>query len=193
MLSPCKPCRFSWCVLLLAAGIGESLADTYQIDERHTFPAFEISHLGFSVQRGRFNKTSGTVMLDSEKKSGSVAVNIDANSIDTGLSELEEKLKSDDFFNVKTFPVITYHSDSVEFSGEQPVRVMGALTLLGVTRPLNLSIEHYLCGFHPIYMKTVCGINATGTLKRSDFGMTAFSPLIGDEVKIVVQAEGFRQ
>jgi len=173
--------------------IGAAHADSFRIDERHTFPGFEISHLGFSTQRGRFDKTSGSVTLDADRKTGSVQVTIDAASIDTGLSELEDKLRSSDFFNTAQYPTITYQADSVEFLGDKPYRIPGQLTLLGITRPLTLSIDHYQCGFHPLYLKTVCGVDASGTLKRSDFGMNAFLPLVGDEVRIVIQVEGFKQ
>ncbi len=180
--------------ILLLTGCGiDAMADTYTIDERHTFPGFEISHLGFSTQRGRFDKTSGTVTLDTDKKTGTVQITIDAKSIDTGLPALEDKLRSAEFFNTDQYPTISYRSDIVEYAGEEPYKVRGELTLLGVTKPLTLTIDHYHCGLHPMYMKTVCGINATGLIKRSEFGMNSFLPMIGDDVKIVIQAEGFRQ
>src|ERR1051325_10155545 len=79
---------------------------TYTIDERHTFPSFEISHFGFSTYRGRFDKTSGTITLDQEKKTGSVEAAIDATSISTGVAKLDEHLKSAEFFDVAKFPSI---------------------------------------------------------------------------------------
>lgn len=178
---------------LLPFSLADVRADTFRIDERHTFPSFEISHLGFSTQRGRFDKTSGTVTLDAERKTGSVQISLEAASIDTGLPELEDKLRSGDFFNTAQYPTITYQADTVEYLGDKPTRVIGNLSLLGVTRPLTLTIEHYQCGFHPLYLKTVCGVDASGTLKRSEFGMKAFLPMIGDDVKIIIQAEGFKQ
>lgn len=173
--------------------VGAAYADTFSLDERHTFPGFEISHLGYSTQRGRFDKTSGSVTLDAERKTGSVQISIEAASIDTGLGELEDKLRSSDFFNSSQYPTITYQADTVEFLGDKPYRIPGRLTLLGITRPVTLSIDHYQCGFHPLYLKTVCGVDASGSLKRSDFGMKAFLPLVGDEVRLVIQAEGFKQ
>ena len=168
-------------------------ADSFVIDERHTFPSFEISHIGFSTQRGRFDKTTGTVSLDTEKRTGSIRIVIDAGSIDTGLQELEDRLKKDDFFNTANYPTVTYNADKVFFEGEKPVRAEGELTLLGVVKPLSLNIGHFHCGTHPISKKEVCGADATATIKRSDFGMSAFLPVVGDEVKILVQVEGFKQ
>lgn len=184
---------FSIILPLFSALVSVAQADSFILDERHTFPSFEVSHLGFSTQRGRFDKTSGSVRLDTDTKTGSVQVSIQSASIDTGLAELEDKLRSSDFFNTAQYPEITYQSDRIEFTGDQPKTVFGNLTLLGITRPLILTIDQYQCGFHPIYLKTVCGVNVSGTLKRSDFGMKAFLPMIGDEVRLLIQAEAFRQ
>ena len=167
-------------------------ADSFTLDERHTFPSFEISHIGFSTQRGRFDKTSGKVQIDAEKKTGSIRIAIDANSIDTGLPELEEHLKKDNFFNTAKFPTITYESDKVSFDGNKPVKAEGTLTLLGVSKPVTLDITHFQCGVHPVTKKNVCGADAVGSIKRSDFGMKAFLPAVGDEVKILIQVEGFK-
>lgn len=170
---------------------GNSMAETYTIDSKHTFPSFEISHLGFSTQRGRFDRTSGTIKLDAKNEMGTINVNIDANSIDTGLPELEAKLKEADFFNVAKFPAITFNSKKIKFTGENPIAAEGTLTLLGVSKPVLLAIGHFHCGAHPISKRTVCGADATGLIKRSDFGLTAFLPIIGDEVKINIQVEAF--
>jgi polyisoprenoid-binding protein YceI len=167
-------------------------ADSFTIDERHTFPSFEISHIGFSTQRGRFDKTTGKIQLDAQKKTGNIHVVIDADSINTGLTELEERLKKDDFFNTAKYPTLTYDADKVVFEGDRPVRAEGTLTLLGVSKPVTLAIEHFHCGIHPIGKKNVCGADAAGTIKRSDFGMNAFLPAVGDEVKLVIQVEGFK-
>ena len=168
-------------------------ADAFTIDPRHTFPSFEVSHIGFSTQRGRFDKTSGTIVLDPGKKTGAIHVVIDADSIDTGLAELEERLKKEDFFNTAKYPSITYEADRLVFEGDKPVRAEGTLTLRGVSRPLNLEIRHFQCGVHPISRKDVCGADAAGTIKRSEFGVNAFLPAIGDEVKILIQVEGFKE
>jgi polyisoprenoid-binding protein YceI len=167
-------------------------ADSFTIDERHTFPNFEISHIGFSTQRGRFDKTTGKIQLDAQKKTGSLRIAVDANSIDTGLSELEERLKKEDFFNTAKFPTITYEADKLIFEGDNPVKAEGTLTLLGVSKPVSLDIKHFHCGVHPINKKSVCGADAVGSIKRSDFGMNAFLPAVGDEVKILIQVEGFK-
>lgn len=168
-------------------------AESFTIDERHSFPSFEVSHIGFSTQRGRFNRTHGKVMLNSQAKTGSIHITIDADSIDTGLAELEQRLKKEDFFNVEKYPTITYDSDKILFEGSRPIRAEGTLTLLGVAKPVSLEIRQFHCGLHPINKKNVCGADAYGTIKRSDFGMNAFLPLVGDEVKISIQVEGHKE
>lgn len=179
-------------VILPVLWAGSVSAESYTIDPRHTFPSFEVSHIGFSTQRGRFDLTSGKISLDAQAKTGHIEVSLDANSIDTGLEELETRLKKDDFFNTAKFPSIIFKSDKLEFAGDTPVAAEGTLTLLGVSQPLRLSIDHFHCGMHPIALRQVCGADASGAIKRSDFGLKAFLPAVGDEVRIRIQVEAFK-
>ena len=186
------PIRYApYAAALCLVYTGISFAENYTIDSKHTFPSFEISHIGFSTQRGRFDQTSGTILLEPKSEWGSIHVNIDANSIDTGLPELEAKLKQADFFNTEKHPSITFVSTQVKFSGETPIATEGTLTLLGISKPILLTIERFHCGVHPISQRTICGADASGLIKRSDFGMKAFLPFIGDEVKLNLQVEAF--
>lgn len=168
------------------------MAETYTIDSKHTFPSFEINHIGFSTQRGRFDRTSGTIMLNSKNEIGSIQVNIDASSIDTGLPELEAKLQGEEFFNTAKFPSISFISNKVKFKGDSPIATEGTLTLLGVSKTILLAIEHFHCGVHPYTQIYMCGADATGKINRSDFGMTALLPAVGDEVKFTIQVEAFK-
>lgn len=180
-----------WALLMLLAAPGEAaLAERYAIDARHTFPGFEVSHIGFSTQRGRFNRTEGTIVLDRVHGTGSIEVRIDADSIDTGLEELETRLKKEDFFNTARYTSISFKADQMTFAGDAPASATGVLTLLGVSKPLRLDISHFHCGVHPINNRHVCGADVTGKIKRSDFGMNAFLPAIGDEVTLRIQVEG---
>lgn len=164
-------------------------ADNYNIDARHTFPSFEINHLGFSTQRGRFNTTSGKITLDTAAKSGSVSVTIDATSISTGLADLEKHLKNEDFFDVEKYPTITFTSNDLKFDGDKLVGANGNFTLHGVTKPVSLKIDSFRCAPHPMNKVPTCGANATTTIKRSEFGMTKYVPAVSDEVKIAIQVE----
>ena len=167
-------------------------AESYTLDPDHTFPRFEISHLGFSTHHGQFNKTAGKLTLDRAAKTGSVEITVDTASIGTGDPALEKHLRSDDFFNIAKFPTMTFRSRAFKFDGEVPVAAAGELTLLGVTRPLTLTISRVKCGPHPVLKKEECGAEVSGTLKRSEFGMKAYVPLIGDEVTLHIQVEAYR-
>jgi len=179
----------------LAAAAPES----YTIDPYHTYPYFEVDHLGVSTMRGMFRKTSGKFTMDRAAKTGSVELVVETASIDTGDNEKgnrprsrDEHLRAADFFNVAEFPRMTFRSTAVKFSGDNPVEVAGNLTLLGVTRPLTLKVERWVCKDNPMNKRPMCGGNASGTLKRSDFGMKYGIPLIGDEVKLYFEIEGYR-
>jgi polyisoprenoid-binding protein YceI len=169
----------------LAAGAAYAQAETYTIDQQHTFPIFEIEHLGLSTQVGRFNETRGRIVLDPAAKTGSVEVTVNTASIDTGLKALEDELRSGNFFNVEKFPTMTFVSRKLVYDGERLASVEGDLTLLGVTRPLTLRVESLRCGMHPMAKRKACGGVVTGALNRADFGMTRFAPsLLGHEVRL---------
>jgi polyisoprenoid-binding protein YceI len=167
-------------------------ADSYTVDPRHTFPVYEISHFGWSTQRGRFDKTSGKITLDRSAKSGTIEVTIDTTSIDTGVEKLNEHLSSEDFFNVAKYPTITFKAAKIVFSGDAPASVPGELTILGVTKPATLTVTRFSCGQHPMLKKEVCGADATTTIKRSEFGMTKYLPALGDDVKLLLNVESIK-
>jgi polyisoprenoid-binding protein YceI len=185
---------------LLAAALGALVtggaafaADTYTLDSSHTFPRFEINHFGFSTHHGQFNRTAGKLTLDRVAKTGSVDIVVQTSSIGTGDPKLEEHLRSPDFFNAEKFPTMTYRSKSIKFSGDAPASVEGELTLLGITKPLTLTISRLVCAPHPYYKKEDCGAEVTGTLKRSDFGMLKYLPALGDEVTLRIQVESLKE
>jgi len=167
-------------------------ADSYTIDNRHTFPSFEIDHMGFSIQRGRFNESSGKVVLDSANARGSIDVTVMMASIDTGLAELEEHLRGKDFFDVAMYPTMTFKSDKLRFAGDKLIGADGTLTLHGVSKPVSLKIDHYHCGLNPIKLQSTCGANAVAHIKRSEFGVDKYVPMVGDDVKIAIQVEAIQ-
>jgi polyisoprenoid-binding protein YceI len=191
----CMP-KLTVAAVALAAGLIALpvwAADTYSIDPRHTFPTYEISHFGWSTQRGRFDKTSGKIVLDRAAKSGTVEVTIDTASIDTGVEKLNEHLSSEDFFNVAKHPTITFKASKIVFSGDSPSSVPGEITILGVTKPATLTVTRFSCGMHPMLKKEVCGADATATIKRSEFGMTKYLPALGDDVKLLLNVESIKE
>jgi len=178
-------------VVALAAPV--FAADTFTLDPAHTFPTFEVNHLGYSVMRGRFNKVVGNVTLDRAAKSGSIDASIDTSSIDTGWPDRDTHLKGPDFFNVEKFPAISFRSTSLKFDGDNLVGADGELTLVGVTKPVTLRIANFHCAPHPLLKKEVCGAEGTASFKRSDFGMKYALPAVGDDIKIVLEIEAYKQ
>ena len=87
---------------------------------------------------------------------------------------------------------MTYKASNVKFNGDNVASVEGNLTLLGVTKPLTLVMESWKCGPHPASKKEMCGGNVHGSFKRSDFGMKFGLPLVGDEIKLWVEVEGYK-
>jgi polyisoprenoid-binding protein YceI len=168
-------------------------ADTYNIDAFHTFPTFEVNHLGFSTQRGRFDKTSGTVMLDTAAKKGSIDLTIEVSSLNMGFAVWNEHMAADGFFNTAKYPTITFKSNKLIFEGDKVVGAEGDFTLLGVTKPVKLTVSNFKCGENPFNKKAMCGADITTTIKRSDFGMTKALPAVGDEIKISSAVEAFKQ
>lgn len=167
--------------------------ENYDIDPAHTHPNFAVSHLGFSTMYGRFDKTSGTFAIDWASRQGAVKITIETRSISTGQEKRDNHLRSPDFFNTVEFPVATYKSDSVKFEGDEPKSIEGKLTLLGVTKPVTLTITGFKCGQNPMNNKAMCGIDAVGSLKRSDFGMKYALPGVGDDIRLMISAEGYKR
>jgi polyisoprenoid-binding protein YceI len=166
--------------------------ESYTLDPNHTFPAFEIGHFGYSIQRGRFNRTTGRIVLDTMARTGSAEIAIDAASVSTGHPKLEEHLRSEDFFDVGRFPQLTFRGKDFTFEGDKVASVAGDLTLHGVTQPVRLEAEYFNCAVHPMTKKKVCGADFSAMLKRSDFGMRTALPGLADEVKLRINVEAIK-
>jgi len=174
------------------AAVPAIAAESYTIDSTHTLPVYEINHFNWSTQRGRFNKVTGKITLDTAAKTGSMNVVIDVASIDSGVAKLDEHLLSEDFFNVAKHPTMSFKSDKMVFEGDKPKSVPGQFTMLGVTKPVTLSIGSFHCAENPFAKKMACGANAVATIKRSEFGMSTYTPGLGDEVKLLINVEAFK-
>lgn len=177
---------------LVAALPAAAETESYRVDSLHTFPSFEVMHLGFSLQRGRFNKTEGKIALDAAAKKGSADIRIDAASVDTGLDKLEEHLRGEDFLDAAKHPTIAFKSTSFAFDGDKVKSVAGDLTLRGVTRPVTLAASYFQCAIHPMAKKKACGGEFTTTIKRSDFGMKYALPAVADEVVLRINVEAIK-
>jgi polyisoprenoid-binding protein YceI len=148
----------------------------YTIDPTHTFPSFEADHMGVSVWRGKFNKTTGQVTLDKAASTGTIDVTIDANSVDFGLAIMNDKAKSAELFDTAKYPQARYKGKLDGFVNGAPTQVLGELTLHGVTKPVALKINSFKCIPHPMLKRDLCGADAVATFNREDFGIDAGKP-----------------
>lgn len=156
----------------LAAGTAVAAPATYTIDPSHTYPAFEADHFGgLSIWRGKFNSSSGKVVFDQAAKSGSVEITIDMKSIDFGHDKMNEHALSADMFDVAKFPTATFKGQLAAFNGNSPTEVRGTLTMRGVTKPVTLKVNSFLCKENPMSKKETCGADASATINRADFGV----------------------
>jgi len=168
--------------------------DKYEIEPNHTYPSFEFSHMGFSVWRGKFDKTSGRITIDRAAGTGTAEIVIDTASINFGLNKMDVEARSEDWFNVEKFPTATYKG-TLTFAGDVPRMVEGQFTLLGVTRPVKLNINSFKCIPHPMFKKEVCGADAEGDLNWSEYGMKNSKYGEGDagRVHLRIQVEAVKQ
>src|SRR5437868_5876956 len=167
--------------------------ESYTFDPTDTFANFIVDHFGITPIYGRFNKSTGKFTLDRAAKTGSLEITIDTASVDTGDVEKgnrprsrDDHLRSADYFNVAEFPKMTYKSTSVAFGGDTPKTIEGNLTLLGVTKPVTLTVDRFKCNPPSGTAKERCGGSATGKLKRSEFGMTRSLGGQSDEIVLIV-------
>lgn len=192
---------------LTALGLGFGLAsqsaaaaDTFGFDKAHTEILFSYSHLGNSRAFGRFGAFDGEVILDrDDPANSSINLTIAADSIESGVEAFDTHLKSADFFEVESYPEITFVSTDVEVTGDGSALVTGDLTIKEHTRPVVLDVtlnylgEHQLAEFVPDYADMeVAGFSATTTLLRSDFGVDMLAPMVGDEVELIIETELLR-
>ncbi len=183
-------------ILAIAAALSTpalAVPETFVIDNNHTFPSFSYSHFGFTVQTSRFNKTSGTVVIDRAAKSGSVDVVIDTLSVDTGSPLFNDHIQGADFLDTGDFPQASFKSTKVNFEGDRPVTIEGNLTLKGVTKPVTLQVTAFQLALNPIVKKDAIGANATALVKRTDFNAGKYAPYVGDDVTINIAIEALKQ
>ena len=179
-------------VLALVAGISAPALPapaTYVIDPTHTFPRFSYSHFGLSTQLSRFDKTSGTIVLDKAARTASVDIVIDMKSVDTGYATFNEHIQGADFLDTATYPTATFKSTKVVFEGDRPVAINGNLTIKGVTRPVTLNVTSFTNMPHPMLKKDAIGADASVVIKRSEFNAGKYAPNVGDDVTISVALE----
>lgn len=158
--------------LVASAGATMAAPVTYDIDSDHTYPAFEADHMGgLSLWRGKFNKTSGKVVLDTAAKTGEVDITVDMASVNFGHDGMNEHAKNADMFDVAKYPTATYKGTISKWNGDAPAEIDGQLTIKDVTRPVKLTVNSFLCKPNPMTRKEVCGADAVGTFQRDQFNV----------------------
>ena len=171
---------------------------TYVIDPLHSFPNFTVNHLGMTTIHGRFDKMAGKIVFDPAAKTGSLEAKIATASVTTGDAKRadgtrsrDEHLRTPDFFNSSEFPEMIYKSTKFNFNGEALESVEGTLTMVGVTKPVKLTVVSFKCAPHPFSKKPMCGADAEASIKRTDFGVKFGVPAISDEVKLTFSVEAY--
>ncbi|MBI3284123.1 MAG: YceI family protein [Burkholderiales bacterium] len=167
--------------------------ERYQIDPEHTYSSFEYLHWGLSLQRGRFDKNSGTIELDLPAKSGALQIEIAADSINTGSEVFNKVLRSDNFFDVEKYPKIVFTSDKLIFNEEQLTQIEGQLTIKDITRPVTVQVTYFNCRFMLLYLKHSCGANGYTRILRSDYNVGRYVPFVSDEVTLFFSVEGIKE
>jgi polyisoprenoid-binding protein YceI len=178
-------------IAALASASAFAVPVTYVIDPSHTYPSFEADHMGgLSIWRGKFTDTTGKVVYDKDAKSGSLDIIVNMNSVDFGMAKMDEHAKAADIFDVTKYPTATFAGKFSKFNGAMPTEAEGTLTLHGVTKPVTLMINSFMCKPNPRTKKEVCGADASTTFNRGDFGVN-FGETYGFKmgVKLQIQVE----
>ena len=165
-------------------------AGAYILDKSHGKITWSISHMGFSTYIGQFTDVDAKLNLDTAKPATSTLdVTVNMSGIGTLNQKLDEHLKTEDFFNTTKFPTATFKATKIELTSNKAAKITGNLTLLGTTKPLTIDATFNQAGPTPMTNAYRVGFTGSGKLKRSDFGMSKFIPMLGDEVTLDIEAE----
>ena len=163
---------------------------SYKLDPTHTNVLASWSHFGFSHPSAHFGAVDGTLVYDEKHVAkSSVEVTLPLSGLDSFVPKLDAHLKSADFFDAEKFPAITFKSTKVEDLGGGKLRITGDLTVKGTTRPVVLAAQLNKAGDHPMTKRPTVGFDATTTIKRSEFGVGAYVPNVGDEITLRITTE----
>lgn len=178
------------------AFLGTQAQTTWTLDKSHTKLGFSVSHLMISETEGSFKKYDANISSKSETDftDASVKLSIDASTIDTDDENRDNHLKGADFFDVAKYPTINFESTSFKKVEGNKYKVVGKLTLHGVTKEVTLDVTFKGSTVHPYNKKTVAGFKFSTTIKRTDFGISPGTPsaTVGDEVAIAGSMEFFK-
>jgi polyisoprenoid-binding protein YceI len=189
----------SWALLAAATlALGGGLivqaavsAQGWRIDEQRTAIGFKIEAVGFPTTRGRFTRYEGRILLDFDHPAKSfTSFTVDSDSVELGSKTFNDFVKSAALLDVTKFPTLSFTSTQVEKLDSRTARVTGNLTMLGVTKPVALTVN---VETEPTGKRRIVAFSATGTLKRSDYGMIFGLPLIDDALEITVKTRALSE
>lgn len=184
-------------LMALSSGFATAAPVKYKLLTYHTYPSFEADHgNGLSVWRGKFNITNGTIVMDRAAHTGRVEITVDMNSVNFGYAPMDEHARSEELLDTAKYPTAVFKGDMKVFDGEdKPTQIVGELTLHGVTRPLTLKINHFVCKMHPLLRKEECGADASAEIDRREFGINYGIKEWGMQpwVRIAIQVEGLNE
>lgn len=165
-------------------------AEKWEFDKAHTQVLFVVNHLGFTDLTGQFRVVDGELLLDrGNLANSSVTATLEADSVDMNHDGINRHLKNEDFFDVETHAQLTFRSTSVSVVDDSTLKMDGELEMVGQTVPVSLDVVINNIGTHPMSGKPHAGFTATGTLQRSDWGISYGSPNVGEEVSIRINLE----
>jgi polyisoprenoid-binding protein YceI len=189
--------KFSLLAVFAALGFtaaAHAESATYALDPTHSFASWEIPHFGTSTNRGRFNKTTGTVTLDKAAKTGSLDVTVDTTSLDTGTAAFTKHISSEEMLNVAAFPTAHLVASKFIFAGDKVTEIDGNLTLLGKTNPVVLKATNYNCYMSPMVKREVCGGDFDMMITRSQYGVSyGLNYGFPDTMRVIIQVEAVKQ
>ena len=176
--------------LFAFAGSAFAAPVTYKIDPGHTNVLASWNHFGFSNPSANFGQADGTLVYDADNvAASSVRVTLPLTGLSALADQFYEHLTSDKWFDAAKYPSTTFTSTKVEAAGEGRLKVTGDLTIKGVTKPVVLDVTLNKAGEHPMKKVPAIGFDATATVKRSDFGVGAYAPMVSDEVTLKITTE----
>ncbi len=188
-----KVCAVS-SALLFSSSFAFAATTDYKIDPTHTMTLFSWSHFGFSNPTANFNDVQGVIKVDEQNpEKSSVNVTIPVKSVDSHVSALDKEFLTEGWFNEAKFPTITFKSTKVETTDKKHFKILGDLTVKGITKPVTLNAVLNQQGKHPMTKKQTVGFNASTTFKRSDFDLGNYAPAVSDEVTVNITTEASAQ
>lgn len=177
-------------VVFAARALAQPVPEKFSLDKGHTYVGFEAGYFILLRVTGRFDDFQGSFVIDRNRpENNSASIIIETASVNTGVKTRDEDIRGPDLFNADRYPTMTFHSKAIELGPDNEGRILGDLTLLGVTKPVTLDlvrvpkIKDGEVGEAKVFSD---GFIVTGVIRRSDFGMNAFVAPISDTVTLLV-------